>query len=257
MSLSSGMQGKALTGRVLLGMDTPGPDEMTLQEMEGKRKLVWDEAMDLEFMDRVRQRAKTKAKEIIQQAMEEARRIRSSAHDTGMNEGLAAGEQELEQHLQSISEGLGYVIRTIQEQADVVWAARRADFLRLIRMAVEKTLGIEMAERRQEMLGTLLDEAVARIESERLFVIKTAPGDNEIIENLLARAQAAHPKLQKWSVKADPAITAGVVIETADARAQNTVDDRWAAVSALLDQLSMDPPTEQEQQAAAKGQGQG
>jgi len=28
------------TGKVVMGMNTPGPDEMTIQELEGKRQLL-------------------------------------------------------------------------------------------------------------------------------------------------------------------------------------------------------------------------
>lgn len=245
MSLSKAPE-KPLTGRVLLGMDTPGPGEMTLQEMEGKRRLIWDETMDLEFMDRVRAKAKDKAKEIIAQAMKEARQIRAEAHEEGLRQGTSEGEAQLARQLSDISAGLGQVIGSIQDQAEQVWAARGNDFVRLIRMAVEKTIGMEMAERRRDMLHGLLEEAVQRIESERRFVIRTNPADVELIEELLRLAQAEHPKLSKWLVKADPSITAGVVVETADAKAENTTDQRWEDVSALLDQLAVPSPAGEE-----------
>lgn len=245
MSLSSQSRSN-YTGRVILGTDSPGPNEMTIQEMEGKKRLVWDEAMDAEFMTRVRTKAQAKAKEVIAQAMEEARQIRISAQQAGISEGLAAGQQQLEEHLQNISVGLGQVIDTIQSQADVVWEARKADFVRLIRMAVERIVGIEMAERRTEMLEFLLEQAVARMESDRLFLIRTAPDDAEVIEDLLARVQAEHPKLTKWMVKPDASITAGVVIETTDAKVENTVDGRWEGVAAILDQLTVYGPDHQD-----------
>ncbi len=241
MSLSN-QTNNAFTGRVIMGMDTPGPEEMTVQEMEGKRKLVWDESMNAEFLKRVRTKAQLKTKELLSQAMEEARQIRRSAHEAGLSQGLAEGQQQLEEHLQNISQGLGQVILSIQEQADTVWETRKEDFVRLIRLTVEKVIGIEIAQHRVEILEALLEQSVARIESDRFFFIHTSPADSEVIEDLLVRAQAEHPKLSKWKVKADPQITAGVVIESSDAKVENSVKSRWEGVAAILDQLTVDSP---------------
>lgn len=244
MSLSSQMD-THVSGRVLLGATTPGPDSMTLQEMEGKKKLVWDDAMNGEFMERVRGKAQTKAKEIIAEAMEEARHIKQTAHNAGLSQGLAAGQEQLEQHLENISVGLGQVIQSIQDQADVIWEERRHDFVRLITMAVEKIVGIEMVQRRKEMLDFLLEQAVTRIESDRFFIIRTSPTDADIIDELLVRVQTQHPKLAKWMIKSDPSITAGVIIESADAKVENTVEGRWAGVAAILDQLTVYGPNQE------------
>ncbi len=245
MSLSS-QTNNAFTGRVILGMDTPGPEEMTVQEMEGKRKLVWDESTNRELLKRIRIKAQLKTKELLSQAMAEARQIRRSAHEAGLSQGLAEGQQQLEEHLQNISKGLGHVILSIQNQADTVWETRKADFVRLIRMCVEKVIGIEIAQRRVEILEALLDESVARIESNRFFFIRTSPADTEVIEDLLVRAQAEHPKLSKWKIKADPNITAGVVIESADAKVENSVESRFEGVEAILDQLTVYGPENSE-----------
>lgn len=238
------------TGRVILGMDTPGPNEMTVQEMEGKKKLVWDDSMSDEFMTRVRTKAQLKAKEILEQAMEEAKQIRASAHEAGVSQGLSSGQQQLEEHLQNISTGLEQVIESIQSQADVVWEARRQDFVKLIRMAVEKVIGIEMAQQRVQMLDFLLDQSVARLESDRVFMIRTNPEDAETLDELLARVQAENPKLTKWIIKPDPSITAGVIIETSDAKVENTTDGRWEGVATILDQLTVYGPDAMNEQQA-------
>lgn len=250
MSLSNHtatLQEPAYTGRVILGTESAGPSEMTVQEMEGKKRLIWDDTMSDEFMSRVRTKAQVKAKEILAQAMEEAKNIRTAAQEAGLAEGLASSQQQLEEHLHNISTGLGQVIETIQSQADVVWEARRADFVQLIRMAVEKVIGIEMAQRRLEMLDFILEQSVARLESNRVFMIRTNPEDAETMDDLLARAQAGNPKLTKWIIKPDPSITAGVIIETTDAKVENTTDGRWEGVSAILDQLTIYGPEEMQQ----------
>ncbi len=64
MSLSSQTSsGSNLTGKVVMGMSTPGPDEMSIQELEGKRQLLWDDSTNEEYLARVKEKAKEKAKE--------------------------------------------------------------------------------------------------------------------------------------------------------------------------------------------------
>ena len=64
MSLSKNQPDHRMTGKVLMGVGTPGPDEMTIQEIEGKRKLLWDDSINDEYLERVKNKAREAAKEI-------------------------------------------------------------------------------------------------------------------------------------------------------------------------------------------------
>ncbi len=245
MNLSKQQKHPQHTGRVLLGVDTPGPHEVSLLEMEGKKKLIWDKGMDIEFMTRVRGKAQQKAKELLTQAMEEATQLRQEAQEKGTAQGLAAGQKQLEEHLNNLSQSIAQATQDIQEQAEHIWAARKDDFIQLIQMSVKKTLGIEIEQRRQEILESLLKESLDKLETERAFTLHTAPQDVETLTELLAVAQKTNPKLASWNVKQDPSVSLGVILETTVSKVENTVDKRWQEVDSILSRLTVDSPEQQ------------
>lgn len=244
MSLSD-RQNAQQPGRVFLGVDTPGPDRMSIQELEGKKRLSWDEAMDQEFVTRVRAKAQSMAKDIITKAMQEAETLRKQARQEGLEQGLSQGEQMLQEQLENTATGLGQVLESIGSQADVVWEARKADFLDLIQSAIKTTLGIEMAQRRAEALEMLLQQALERLESDRFLTLRCAPEDADLLEELLQQARHTNPNLVKWMVKPDSSMEAGVVVEAENAKVENDVDGRWRGVQIILDQLALPLPDEE------------
>ncbi|GKT33137.1 hypothetical protein ADUPG1_002403, partial [Aduncisulcus paluster] len=220
MSLSKTEDNKFYTGRVIMGLDSNNKtQEMSIQEMEGKKKPTWNEDTDREYYERVKAKAQNMAKEIIAKAMTEAEQIRANAQA----EGYSAGQQQA----------------AIQNQSHNVMMAQSADAISLVFMVIEKTLAVEMEARRQEILASLLDDALNRIDSMTQLVIKVSPADSEIIGPLLEQARTEHPDLDKWRVKADPAIdNGGVIVEAADAMIENTVTSRWEGVQEILGQLT-------------------
>ena len=227
------------TGRVFLGVDTPGPDQMSIQELEGKKKLTWDGAMDEEFISRVRGKAQVMAKDIIAKAMLEAEDIHERARQEGFAQGIAQGDEMLRAQLEETALGLSQVLETIRAQTEEIWAVRRADMLQLIHVAVEKIVAVEIDERRAEILEQLLEEALDRLESDRFLTVRCAAEDAPVLEELLKKAQTTNPKLDKWLIKPDPRISAGVVLEAVNAKVENGVDGRWEGVREILDQLTL------------------
>lgn len=237
MSLSSGEQ--KLSGRVFLGMDTPGPDEMTIQEMEGKKRLVWDNDTDVEYFDRVRQRAESMAKDIIAKAMKEAENLREQARQEGMQQGLNEGQQQVDQYVAGLTSTMEQTMADLQQQGAAVWQSRQSDIVQLIRLAVDKTLAVEMEQSREESLTALLNEAMDQLESTREMVLACNPADRELLEVLLTNVQATNPSLSGWKLRTSEDITGGVRIETAEGMADNTWDTRWSGVMPILDQLTL------------------
>lgn len=71
------------SGRVLMGCDSAGPGFVTIQEIEGKRhRPTWDEATEVEYIGRCKQKAETLAREIINQAMQRAQVEAQTIRDT-------------------------------------------------------------------------------------------------------------------------------------------------------------------------------
>ncbi len=247
-----------ITGRVIVGMDTPGPDEMSVQDIEGKKKLIWDTSVDDEYMTRVRSKAQAMAKDILAKAMQEAETLKQQARQEGYDEGIAEAQQELDQHVVGISQTMEGLLASVAAQGGEVWNARRQDIVTLIRMAVNKALHVELNERREEVLGKLLDQAIERIETQRTLTLRVSPQDKELMDALLPQIQERNPAVKHWKVKADPSIEqGGAIIETDQGKVDNTVDARWKSVEPILEEmtvLSLDeinqPPASQDSAAS-------
>ena len=241
MSLSkSENDGKFYTGRVIMGLDSNNKtQEMTIQEMEGKKKPTWNEDTDREYFERVKAKAQNMAKEIISKAMAEAETIRANAQSEGYAAGQQQAAQEAEQHMIGFSQNLGQTLTGIQQHTRNIVFAQTTDAVQLVFMVIEKTLGVEMESRRQEILYALLDDALSRIDSLTQLVIKISPADADIITPLLEQAQVEHPDLAKWRIKPDPAIdNGGIIVEAEDAVIDNTITSRWEGVQEILAQLT-------------------
>lgn len=239
MSLSNAEDSKFYTGRVIMGLDSNNnTQEKTIQEMEGK-KPTWNEDTDREYFERVKAKAQKMAKDLITKAMTEAEAIKANAQAEGYAEGKAKAASEAEKHMIGFSQNLGQTLNAIQEQSRNIMMAQSTDALSLVFMVIEKTLAVEMETRRQEIMASLLDEALTRIDSLTQLVIKVSPADVEIITPLLEQAKAEHPDLEKWRLKADPSIdNGGLIIEAEDAMIDNTITSRWEGVQEVLAQLS-------------------
>ncbi len=240
MSLSKNTEsGPNLTGKVVMGMHTPGPDEMSIQEIEGKRQLLWDDSINDEYLERVKTKAKEKAKEIMMFAELEAEALRAAATHDGYEEGIAKAQLELDQTTEAMTQQVQGIMEQIGAQGATIFDDRRQDIMSLIQLAVEKTLNIEMSESRMASMENLMTEALDRLESQRQIAIKCHPDDVAHMEGFVATVQERNPALKYWTVKADPSIQmGGLLLESADGRVDNTIASRWQGVEPILDQLA-------------------
>jgi flagellar assembly protein FliH len=238
MSSSNAAKDKQYTGKVLMGVESPGPSQMSLQEMEGKKRLAWDEAAGEELMRRVRAKAQAMAKDLLVQAQAEAEQIKADAHDQGYQEGLQQAQAELDQAVSGVSEQVAGVLQSLQSQGRQLYAEQRQDIVGLLRMAVEKVINASMADQRLEITANLLDEALERIDSRRELTVRCSPDDHDLLEELLRQAQDRHPDLQAWKLRADPGIAqGGVVLDSGVGLVNNSLDARMESVSFVFDQL--------------------
>jgi len=229
-----------LTGKVVIGMDSPGPDEMTIQELEGKRQLLWDDATNDEYMDRVKKKAMEAAKEIKMLAELEAEALRATARHEGYSEGVAQAQEDINLHIQDISTQGEALLAKLGAYGTTIFDDRREDLLRLVRLAVEKTLKVEIDEKRMDSLESLMNEALERIESQRQLTIKCHPEDVAGLEEYLRAIQDRNPTLQYWTVRGDASIeSGGVVVEGTGGKVDNTIDTRWKSVEPIFEQLAV------------------
>jgi len=253
---------KLYTGRVIMGYDTPGPDVLTIQEIEGKRhKPVWDELTEKEYIGRCRDKAQTIARDIISQAMAkaeiDAEAIRETARQE-MAQAVAEARQkayddataEYTAEYNAMALTLHTLLGGIQGLGNEVWQSRRRDFVTLAKGFTEKALRVEMDQRRADILGSLMDEAVARLDAHREFVLKVAPQDFELAADLIETVKAQRPDLGQWRLVTDASLVAGgVVLETSDLLCDNGLESRLALITPVLDQLDLS----EDRTAAAQG----
>lgn len=239
MSLSKARPHPHLTGKVVVGMGSPGPDEMTIQELEGKRQLVWDESTNEEYLARVREKAREAAKEIKMLAELEAEAMRATARHEGFAQGLAEAQDFVDQHIKDISAKAEALFAQVGAQGGKIFESRRADVVQLIRLAMKKTLKVELDEKRGQALQALMAEALERIESQRQLEIRCHPDEVAELDEFIRTIQDRNPALQYWKVKADKGIEmGGVVVEAAGGKVDNTIDTRWKLVEPIFDQLA-------------------
>ncbi|MBU1004068.1 MAG: flagellar assembly protein FliH [Proteobacteria bacterium] len=242
MSLSSNSVTRN-SGRVIVGMGSHGPAETTLGELQGQRDLTkWTSKTDEEYMRRVRDRATDAAKQIITQAMAQATDLR----EQGKAEGLQDATNQAQEYLDSLAEQhaqtLATALAAMEQGGKQLWNEHRQDIVTLVHMVVRKTIKVEMDARREEILGSVMDQALDAIDSYRELCLKVNPQDEELVGQLMERAKAMHPGLDRWCVRPDDKIQpGGMILESAQGMVDNSMEARWRAVEQVLEQLSLEP----------------
>lgn len=229
------------TGRVIMGIGAAGPQESTVAEIEARRSPMHFEQVEAEFWARVRGRAKDKAREILEKAMGEGEAIKARAHAEGYDQGMRAAGEEFESQISAMSQAMSETLAAIQAERKSLWACYRTDLATLVRLAVEKTLGVMLDVKRSEILGALLDESLDLIDGRTDLVVSVNPEDAELLGDLLDRAKTQRPGLDRWRIVGDPSIApGGVRLESREGMVDNTVGTRFAEVDALFSRLAVD-----------------
>lgn len=237
----------AFTGKVLLGTNISSISEMSVAEISSSKQARWEATLESDFFERIKAKAAEKAKEIVVNAQHEAKNIRDGAHHQGYEEGLKQANQELETMRQHMAEALAQALASIQEGAEQIWENNRQDLVMLTRLAVEKITRIVLDKEREQVMAGLLDQALDALDSHKVLYIKINPDDEALVSELLARAKDSHPTLEKWRLKPDPGMhQGGLVVESDYGMADNSLENRYAIVSGILDQLTLPFAQEQE-----------
>lgn len=227
--------------RIIVGATGTSLDETSLEALSGSNVRAWDPNIEAEYWKRIREKAQAVAHEIAVKAKAEAEVLRRQALQEGYQEGVRQAEEKYERIITEMSEGFAAALNHLESHTDAVWRERRQDIVTLTRLAVEKTLAVEMNSRRAEILGALLDECLERVETLRQLVIRVHPEDQELMEELLKQAKSAHPSLERWRLRANPEATRfSLIVETEQGVADGSLPTRFQAVEAILGQLTLD-----------------
>ncbi|WP_028572568.1 FliH/SctL family protein [Desulfonatronum lacustre] len=225
-------------GKILIGPRSVGLSELTLA---GGRQAAWSMEAEEEYLVRVRAKAQVMAKDILAQAMEEAKQIKVQARDEGFREGQAKADTQLKQVLEQAAGQCAAVISSIEEQGRAVWQTHRGDLVMLLHVMVEKAIAVELDVHRRESMANLLDQAVDMIDAKRKVIIAVNPQDRGLIEDLLTLGKSDGDRLTAWKVKDDPRIEpGGLILECDHGMVDNTVASRKAGLREILDQLTLE-----------------
>ncbi len=260
MSLSNGENARLANARVIVGIGAAGPHETTVAEMEARRSPMHFEEVEATFWERVREKASLKAKDILAQAMVEAEEIKARAREEGYQEGMAQSAGDYEAHVAELTKAVSETLSSVQDERKTLWRGYREDFTRLLKLAVEKTIGAEVDARREEIVKGLLEESLDLIDTRTNLTIRVEPDAAALMDDLLRRAQESGVRLDRWRVKPDPSLASGgLILESADGMVDNSLSTRWAEVEDIFSRLAPgadqngqeETPEEAPQQATA------
>ncbi|MDR2891675.1 MAG: flagellar assembly protein FliH [Deltaproteobacteria bacterium] len=223
-------ESKPKWGRIFMG------DRISeLGDVESVRSRAWDAKDEADYLDRVRARATEKAKEILATAETDAAAIRREAAEAGYAEGLKQAEAELEELRSSMGSAVSGVLNSLQSSGPALSRAWRDDLAALVRLSVEKILGITLEREKSKVLEGLYLQAVKTLENNRRIVVRVNPEDEAAISDIIGMGLVGQPELEQWSVKADASISpGGLILESDFSLADNTLESRKAAVESVL-----------------------
>jgi flagellar assembly protein FliH len=229
-------------GRVIVGLESKLLSEIETNQFD--QPLLKPE-IEVQFLERVRLRAEQKAREIIAQAMEEAETIRNQSRQEGLAEGLAEGRAEADREIENLKQEFGAqfsrLMASIQEEKSKIWQEYQEELVLLTKVAVEKVLGVTLAENKEQILANLFHQALEQIEKKKELLIKVNPDDAELMQEMLEKARAECPQLDRCQIQPDAAIEqGGVILETKNSIVNNTIDARYTEVKKILDQLDVE-----------------
>ena len=216
--------------------------EHSLNAVERTRSTAWSEGDEAAYLARVKEKAESLAKDILNRANAEAGSIREQAREQGYTKGLQEAEAELESFRSGMADSVAGVLSAIEGQCSAIFAGWRNDLTALVRVAVEKAISRELSEGRAQTLEALLPEAVGQLEKRRELVIRVHPEDEPVIADIINVTKERYPDVASWRVRGDAAITpGGLVVESESSLADGRVESRLALVEEVLQRLSLPP----------------
>jgi flagellar assembly protein FliH len=199
--------------------------------------------MEEEYWRRIREKAQAVATEIVARARVEAEVLRRQAMQEGLAEGSRQAEAGCTSRMAEMGRTFAAALAGVESQGKRIWKAQAQDIVALLRIAVEKTLRVELDDRREEILAALLEQALDLIDCRSGFTVLVNPADEPMMTGLLGAAResrAGFGSLDRWQVKTSQDIApGGLILETDHGMVDNTVPSRFADVAKLLDQLDV------------------
>ncbi len=237
MSLSDPVP-KFRGGRVIMGLQTRNLDEVNAQA----RNLVRMDTPETEarFLEKVREKARTAASEIISKAMVEAREIRLKAYEEGRNEGLSQAAGEILAKKEELSSSISKIFLNLNAEKQKLWNDYRQDIIFVLMTSIDKILGMEVSKNRIEIMQSLLDQSLELVDRSRELNITVSRDDEQIVKEMLERAREIHPELLNYRIRPSSTVKkGGLILENGTGVVDNTLDSRYRQVKEIVEQLTL------------------
>jgi flagellar assembly protein FliH len=109
-------------------------------------------------------------------------------------------------------------------------------------VALEKTLNVTLEERREEILQSLLEEAVANLQTQTSVTLHVSPQDLPLARELVDQYRAAGPGRPELTIHVDEDLgPGGLRLESGDGMVDNSVASRFEQVRQILDEYQEAP----------------
>ena len=265
--------GKKTWGTIYLGARR----ESTVDKLDAMQAAVrqeqWNQRTQDAYMERVRDKATERAKEILgaayaerqkilDEAHEEARRIQQDAQATltnaaniqasaeqlqlaaqqkkdaaeeeGFHAGLDRAQEELEQFRAAMGTSVAGVLGAIRSQCGVIFEGWRQDMVELLKVCVEKGTGLVLEERHARVLEQMVMTAVRQLDDRRTITLRVHPEDEAAVADMVAAAKERIPNIGQWIVSGDAALEPGGLVAESQG---GTVDSRLELHRELVENI--------------------
>ena len=224
------------SGKIVSSSSSDGLDEADLYQSDSS--LQWDKETEETYLERVRERASESAKEIILQARTEAEEIKQNAYQ----EGLAAGQKEIEEQSarvkQDFQDKFNSFLDQLQKEKEKHWNAHKAEIVQLINLAVEKIVKKEIQENRLEIISALLEESLQLLDNRRGVSVYVNNEDLDLLQEAIEQARNKFANLENWQVEESSNIApGGILLENSESKVENSVTQRWESVLDILNRI--------------------
>jgi flagellar assembly protein FliH len=223
--------------------DAPGRIILGVQEQRlgnESRAAVWTNEAEEELISRVRAKAREQAKEILARAMEEAELVKSRIREEVYAECLAQVRREIGASHEDLCTRVGEFLTALAREQHKICGDYREELVELLKISVEKGVRREMDADGEGYLSGLLEEGLELLDAHRELTVTVRSQDARMIGDLLEKAKARFPSLERWRIKQSSAMSeGGVVLETGFGLVDNSVASRLDSIRTILDQLSL------------------
>ncbi len=236
--------------RVILG-EAYTERQKILQEAEEEALRIRNEAKAIQSAAEEVHNQNVELRHATQAELDHVNLLRSTAHEDGFQQGLAAAQEELEAFRAGMGTSVGAVLRAIEDQCLSIFANWRIELTDLLKVCVEKGTGLVLNERHAHVLEQMVISAVRQLDNRKNIVIRVNPDDEPMLMDLFEAAKERVPDLSHWIASPDASIEPGGLIAESSS---GTVDSRLELfremVGNILALLTL-PESDQEAQSAA------